>query len=139
MKINRFIIVLLTISLSLAITGCNYDKYDGKRPFDYGEAKWVCSDPNAWFYVHPDAEDYHTPTGELTLDDKVIDFKLTFPPETDLVTITAETNGNSKGFTLTTSGKCTFSPNEFTITIDKQGDEIFEGKCDRLVFVKENT
>ena len=30
---------------------CACDPYDGYRPYDYGEAKWVCEEYDAWFLI----------------------------------------------------------------------------------------
>ena len=58
-------VVLLFICVILIMCGCGYDRYYGKRPFDYGEAKWVCEEPSAWFVIEPESEDFTHPKGEI--------------------------------------------------------------------------
>ena len=45
---------------------CACDPYDGYRPYDYGEAKWVCEEYGAWFTVKK-AEN-HQCYGEVVVD-----------------------------------------------------------------------
>ena len=127
------------VALCLLLSGCNFDIYGGKRPFDYGAAQWVCENPSAWFVVNPDDEDYYCPKGEVCVDDKTLQFELIFVTGTDLVffkiinTSAAYYGGyRDAGF----DGECTFSSSEFVITIDKETDTVFGGQYDTLTFTR---
>ena len=39
------------IMLLCVLSLCACDPYDGYRPYDYGEAKWVCEEYDAWFLI----------------------------------------------------------------------------------------
>ena len=49
---------------------CACDPYDGYRPLDYGDAKWVCKEYGAWFTVKK-AEN-HQCYGEVVVDGEVV-------------------------------------------------------------------
>lgn len=128
--LKKFVAFLLA-AISILLCSCNFDRYDGKRPFDYGAAKWVCEEPTAWFVVNPDAEDYYSPKGEVTVNDETLKFELIFVHETNTVFFNTETS--EIGF----DGECEFSSEKLIIKVDKQTDTLFGGRYDELVFVRE--
>ena len=127
--------ICYTISLSCAffMSGCT-DFYSGKRPYDYGHAKWVSESPDMWFVVEdPDPmgespytdHSYSEPKGEMFVDGKIRPFTVLF------------SNGNFVTFaTDFFSGYCTFSPEKLVVRVDKEIDNVFDGKVDEIVFIK---
>lgn len=130
--------LFLGILLVLSCGGCNYDLYYGKRPYDYGAARWVCEDISAWFEVDPDAEEYYYPEGEVEIDDQTWHLKLYFVTETKYVSLkTSRSYESGKGSYIgDLDGECEFSPEKLIIKIDKETDTIFHGQLDELVFVR---
>ena len=55
---------------------CACDPYDGYRPYDYGEAKWVCEEYGAWFTVK-EAENFQC-YGEVVVDGEVREISVRF-------------------------------------------------------------
>ncbi len=52
----------------LLLPGCMNDPYSEKRPFDYGDATWICEEYDIWFCVDMEKEDYYYPEGKIQLD-----------------------------------------------------------------------
>jgi hypothetical protein len=113
----------------LIITGL--DPWFGKKPYDYGKAKWTSESPKGWFIVHAHEEDadYMYPKGEFIVDDKNIDFTLYLPNRT------ADFHDNNRNVIL--CGKCKYYPDKIVITVNKAKDKIFNMKMDRITFVRE--
>ncbi|MBR2353481.1 MAG: hypothetical protein IKA76_03145 [Clostridia bacterium] len=106
------------------------DFYCGKRPYDYGEAMWVCESPDAWFIVGPeDDERLIFPEGEITVGDKAIKFTLSFG-----YGVTAHFTDENDNVIL--RGTCKYSPEKLIITVDKESDMLFDGRYDTITFVK---
>lgn len=65
------IILVLAVFLSVSIPLCScYDKYAGKRPFEYPNTRWESQDPYVWFEV---SEDGNEPCfGQVQLQDGTI-------------------------------------------------------------------
>ena len=126
---KKIILVLVILSFLLLI-GCNIDPYDGERPFDYGDAEWVCEDPLAYFVIDADSEEYYSPRGEICLDDQLVEFQLIFVHGTDKVFL----NVTSRDVSGELNGECVFSPEKLIIIVNKETDTLFYGKYDELIF-----
>ena len=117
----------------IAFSGCVIatDFYSGKRPYDYGEATWVCESPDAWFVVNTSEvdENFIYPKGEIAIGDKTIKFTLSF----GYGKVASFTNENDDLILL---GTCKFSSEKLIITVDKETDKIFNGRYDTITFIK---
>lgn len=118
-------------------SGC--DVYSGKRPYDYGTAIWVCSEPYMEYSVieYSYGDEYYDYVTDLNIDN--------FKNEYDIVYSYGRTvfiwykNGNSYETDCLLEGSCTFSKNRFTIVVNKEKDLLFNGKYDELVFIRKDT
>ncbi|NLZ46460.1 MAG: hypothetical protein GX896_07180 [Clostridiales bacterium] len=129
------ILLFILITFNGCIEGFGSDnRYDGKRPFDYGSAKWVCEEPSGWFIVDENTEDYHAPKGEFEFDGKVVLFELSFIVGTNMVLICSLNSDALTG--EQTTGDCEFSPEKLIIKIDPEKDALFNGEYDTLTFIK---
>ena len=66
------------IMLLCVLSLCACDPYSGCRPYDYGDAKWVCEEYGAWFTVKEE-ENYQC-YGEVVVDGKVQKIAILFAP-----------------------------------------------------------
>ncbi len=134
----RRIFALACAFLCLSFISCNFDPYHGKRPWDYGSAKWVCEDPKAWVEVDVESEEFDFPKGEVIINDRPIKFRLCFIHQTNQVffQITEKTSNSIFYEVPEFSGECTFAPDKLVIKVDKDSDTVFSGKYDELVFTR---
>ncbi|MBE5928288.1 MAG: hypothetical protein E7267_02795 [Lachnospiraceae bacterium] len=140
---HKLLIVVLSIVLIFVISGCNYDLYYGKRPFDYGAATWVCEEPSAWFVVNPDDDEYYYPKGELVVDNQTHQVGFCFVHGTNQVIVYFRNSNNSSkysGYDYVLSGECIFSSEEFVINVFKdREDSLLNDYYDKLVFIRTPT
>ena len=132
-------ILIIAIIFICFFTGCNYDWYYGKRPIDYGYAKWECQEADIWFVVDPaNDEDLLYPKGEWVIEDETIKIEVTFIGGTNLVFISGwqrnTLTGTQKKITLI-EGECEFGETSFKIKITHDEYGYLQGK-EELVFTK---
>ena len=74
---------------AMIFTSCMWDPYSDERPYDYGNATWICStdDFTLWFDVDLEQEEYYDPEGGLVLDDTTYFCKYWFIHQTNQLTI----------------------------------------------------
>mgnify|MGYP000758587523 CR=1 FL=1 len=125
--------------LCFGLSSCNFDLYYGKRPFDYGAAKWVCDEPSIWFVIDPDAKEYYNPYGEIEINNQAMICRFFFIQGTNQLFIQIEGNdtaGSTEYLNCEMSCECEFSSEKMIATIDKEKDTIFNGQYTELVFTR---
>jgi hypothetical protein len=139
--LRKCIAILIVLSI-ICLTSCNFDPYGGTRPIDYGETCWVCENPPANFTVDPLLEDYYYPEGEIKINNNLLKFKMYFIHGTNEVLVkiideysSAQAPADIVGF----DGYCTFSKDKLIIKIDKETDNLFNGKYNELIFVRDQS
>lgn len=138
---KKFFLAITIFMFFSFLSSCNFDCYSGKRPYDYGLAKWVCEDPDAWFVVDPDADDYYSPKGEMEINGEIQRIQLIFVNGTNRVFVEL-LDKNSSWITEYKSiidGKCTFSPEKMIIEVYKDMDAILNDQYDELIFIRTAT
>ena len=139
--LRRFVELICVVAFCFALNSCNFDPYSDTRPFDYGDAKWICKNPEAWFLVDLTQEEYYYPKGEIIFNNQSIQVKFRFIHQTNQVFIDLLNCGDSSsitGYDSLLDGKCTFSPEKLVIKVDKTTDTMFNGKYDEIVFKRES-
>lgn len=141
-KLTAIIIATYLVLLS----GCQYNPYSGKTPYELGEAKWVCEEIDAYFVVDYDLRDPEgnqdtAPEGEIIINGEVHPIKLYFFLPTNQVSLEVL----KSSFTHVPNddigelyGECDFSDTKFTISIDPERDTLFKGEYEKLIFLKES-
>ena len=67
-----FLVVTILLSVSIPLCSC-YDKYAGKRPFEYPNTRWESQDPYVWFEISEDGTVGNGPySGQVQLQDGTI-------------------------------------------------------------------
>lgn len=125
--------------LVLIMCSCTFDPYSGRRPSDYGNAKWVCEELNAWFAVDLSQEDDGDPKGELELDGNRYPIKLYFIHQTNQVfLVVMKSNLIDENTDMGELwGECSFSKEKLIIHInDPERDTLFDGKYESLSFYR---
>ncbi len=136
---KKLAVFLIMVPVLLIMNGCNFDPYDGKRPFDYGAAKWISEEPSAWFVVDPDDDEYYYPKGEIVIDNQAIQVRFRFINQTNRIFIDLINSNNSSnitGYNDVIDGECTFSPEKLIIKIEPEKDTLFHGQYDTITFVR---
>jgi len=107
--VNFFLLIFVLVLLFM-MSGCT-DFYSGKRPIDYGRAKWISESPDIWFIVKDPEPGYSIPKGEMIVEDSVIYFSLFFSNGNDAFF----SNGDQSLF----RGFCKFSAEKLVVKIHK--------------------
>ena len=117
------------------LSACNYDPYSGRRPYDYGDARWSCDLIDAYFTVDLSKEDYYYPEGEMKINNTIYKFKLYFVHQTNQIFLSVfENKSNLKIGEL--CGECSFSEKTLTIEVDSKRDTIFDGRYPTIIFIR---
>ena len=134
---KRILLIVISATIFL-LCSCNFDLYGGKRPYDYGDAVWVSSNPDIWFEIGTGREQYHIPEGVMQLDDgKTIPFKLYFDHGTNLALFSARLNPKSPYNDCDLSGDCEFFPDKLIIHVNTKIDNVYGGRYETIVFVRQ--
>ena len=141
-------IVVLISCVFLCLTGCQFDPHSDQRPYDYGNALWVCENPNIWFVVNTEKDDYYYPEGELQINDKTYFCKFYFIHQTNQLHISIypldytnalDEHRDRSSVIGTIKGECNFSENSFIFTIDTINCDIWNETTQQLTFQKSTT
>lgn len=118
-----------TIMLLLTCALCACDPAVGKRPFDYPNSKWVCSEPHIEIEVSVNG-DY---TATLGTGGEKRTFFLGFRSGYGVDAYTGA-NVVFNDETLLFTGECSYSKDRFIVTIGD--DNLWDGAYHKLVFVR---
>ena len=117
------------MALLLALTACDTDFYREKRPIDYANSRWVCSEYGASFEVDENGDSANR---SLTINGEKIPFSWKFSSVDNSVWIKFEIDET----TYSWWGYCKFSKQLFSVSIeDTKG--CYEDKEITLNFVRE--
>ncbi len=130
---KKALILCCILLMIITFSGCVFaiDFYSGKRPYDYGEAIWVCESPSGWFAVNASENDenFIYPEGEFVVDDRTVKFTLSFG-------YSNKASFEDENDVMILLGTCKFSSNKLIITVDKETDTLFNGYYDTITFVR---
>lgn len=134
---KKLLLVIVSATIFL-LCSCNFDLYGGKRPYDYGDAVWVSSNPDIWFEIDTDREQYYIPEGVMRLDDgRTIPFEIYFVHETNQALFSARLNPKSQYYDCDLSGDCEFFPDKLIIHVNTKIDNVYGGRYETIVFVRQ--
>ncbi len=135
---KRVCFLCLVLIISVFLTSCTWDPYSDKRPFDYGDAQWVCEDPYLCFTVDTTEENYYYPKGEIRINDSTYPCEFNFIHQTNqlYVVVYKSENFSIKNRLGEIEGECDFSSDVLVFHIDKNRDTIFDGKYDTMTFYR---
>ena len=136
MKKAGFLCLLLI--LTAIFTSCFWDPYSDKRPFDYGDAQWVCEELPIYFTVDTEEEEYYYPKGKIEIDGVIYPCEFFFIHKTNELGINVYKTEDLSPDNLLgeIDGDCDFFPDTLVFHIDKKWDTIFDGKYETLTFYK---
>lgn len=127
-----FLLMLVLISLMCLLCGC--DMHVGKRPPDYINTKWVCTDPDIWFEV----DNEHEILGEIKINGEVkpitaffnMGSRVDFYPSTML-----DENAIINQKEIIIRGSCSFS--KYKLKVKVNYDTLFNNRYEELIFIRE--
>ena len=137
---KKFVVLFLLIIIVFSISSCNYDLYEGKRPFDYGDFVWICQELDGYFEVSLATDEFDSPEGLLEYKGTEYLFKLSFPHGSNRVLVTIKNPDIDHWYGYLLPGftsDAEFSQNKMILTIDKETDTFFNGEIDTLTFIRE--
>lgn len=108
---------------------CGCDPYINKQPWHYENSVWVCEKPHIIYYANDSAK--------LLTDDNEFIFDLTFSANSVDAWKYLGNGDETSDTKLLFNGTCKYSKTKFTIKIDKESDNLFDGKYDELVFARQ--
>lgn len=131
----KFLTILL---IPVLLTSCFLVPNVRKRPYFYGDAKWVSDDPDIFFVVDNSMEDSTYLRGEVIYNGEIRLCAFSFIDNTDQVYVCIIDDIDKPypdpGIAWL-SGMCRFSENKLEITVDKD-DTLFNGKYETLMFYR---
>lgn len=101
----------LVLALLLVLTACDRDFYRGKRPIDYANSRWVCSEYGASFEVDENGNGVNQ---ILTVNGKAVPFSWLFGSFDRSVLLKFEIDGQAYSLW----GDCKFSKKLFAVYIE---------------------
>ena len=125
------------IMLLCVLSLCACDPYSGCRPYDYGDAKWVCEEYGAWFTVKEE-ENYQC-YGEVVVDGKVQKIAILFAPGSFVVILPRDAVENMSPIETDNelwNGEAKYSPTEF-ILHSPTVNCLFDEDDEEVVFVRQ--
>ena len=137
---KKAVFVCWVLILSVYFISCMGDPYSDKRPFDYGYSQWICEDPYIYFTVDTTEEEYYYPKGEIEINGELYPCEFSFIHQTNVLDILVY-NYRYKDTSIEyklgeIDGECDFSPDILIFHIDKERDNIFDGKYDTFTFYR---
>ena len=130
---------------------CGCDIFIYQQPSHYEGSIWVCKDPAITFYVS-DSDDSELPTSTedsikniqnqcdyaiLETKDQTVYLSFNFHGRMLFVAQLDEWGKEKEGEVL--YGTCRYSKDQFTVTVDKETDQLFNGQYETLVFKRMET
>ncbi|MFQ8952668.1 MAG: hypothetical protein ACLR56_06460 [Oscillospiraceae bacterium] len=138
---RKVTIITLIVWMIFCISGCNWNPFV-KQPFLYDNSVWKCKQPEISYFVKTryDEEqktDISDDYAATFIDGKkvVMDFGFLY----NTIKVYELSDEDSKEFTGNTlfTGTCKYSKTKFTIKVDTETDNLFDGQYDELVFIRQ--
>ena len=138
---RKVTIITLIVWMIFCISGCNWNPFV-KQPFLYDNSVWKCKQPEISYFVKTryDEEqktDISDDYAATFIDGKkvVMDFGFLY----NTIKVYELSDEDSKEFTGNTlfTGIGKYSKTKFTIKVDTETDNLFDGQYDELVFIRQ--
>ncbi|MDD6236229.1 MAG: hypothetical protein PUB00_02495 [Clostridiales bacterium] len=134
-------LLVFVFCLWFMLCGCKMCRtlYDGQRPNDYPNTRWVSKEPDIYFEVSdvPGQLCY----GKLVKDGKTIDIKVDFSLDTDVYVMINDGVGTRTDENFLFKGYCKFSETKLVITIEgnpeNYGNYYFGEDVKKITFIRE--
>ena len=115
------LLAVLLLNLTLVLVGI-----EQKRPYEYGDSVWKCSEPNIELIYEGEGKKcvYYSPDGEVELD---VGFD-----NAGRLYIVYEGRSNRQDENILFKGDCKFDSDFFVVEVIR--NELFDGDYDELIF-----
>ena len=137
-SLKKLICLSCLFIVPFLIMSCTWDPYSGQRPIDYGDAKWVCTDPSIYFTVDTSLEDASYHFGEIDINGQLFPCRVDFIHQTNQAWIDVF---ESQSLTLDSRigeihGACDFSEDSIVVHIDLENTTVFNGRYESITFYR---
>ena len=133
--------VSILLLMSIVSRCCNWNPF-AKHPYLYGDSVWLCENPKITYVVemkYDDEQEMDMPqTYAVTnVDGKEILFDFDYLYENIIAYKVSDSDSNDSEGTELFHGIGKYSKTKFTIKVDTETDNLFDGQYDELVFVRQ--
>ena len=140
--LKKKITFIFTVSILLCISGCNWNPFVGKRPPDYGDSVWICEEPKITYTVkmkYDEEEKMDIPESYAVTYIDGNEVLLDFGFIGNAIRVYELKSIKPKEYIgeIFLNGTCKFSETKFTVKVDTELDNLFDGRYDELVFVRQ--
>jgi len=142
---NKFFICISCMLLLLCFaTACYIDVYEGKRPIDYPNTRWVSESPDMYFEVGDSWVDTYS---QIVINDEVIELIINFDPgalvffddpsgfDPNTGLIMPGVNSKENNFF---SGLCRFRPDRMVVYSIRNDKGFLDDSIKEIVFIRED-
>ena len=141
LKMKKAISLLMLCAVLVCCCGCNRNPF-AKHPYLYGDSVWLCENPKITYVVemkYDDEQEMDMPqTYAVTnVDGKEILFDFDYLYENIIAYKVSDSDSNDFEGTELFHGIGKYSKTKFTIKVDTETDNLFDGQYDELVFVRQ--
>ena len=138
-KLSIGVSILLLMSI---VSRCSNWNPFVKHPYLYGDSVWVCENPKITYVVemkYDDEQEMDMPqTYAVTnVDGKEILFDFDYLYENIIAYEVSDSDSNDSEGTELFHGIGKYSKTKFTIKVDTETDNLFDGQYDELVFIRQ--
>ena len=123
----------------LTLNGCTYDPYSEQRPYELGNASWVCTSPDIRFDIDTSKKNYYEPIGEAVVNGETHPCEFTFIHQTNELFITFYDSLGMVNRLGMLKCSCEFFPDHMVVTVDNITDDyVYEGRYPTFTFERQD-
>ena len=142
LKVKRAISLLMLCAVLVCCCGCNWNPFVGKRPPDYGDGVWICEEPKITYTVkmkYDEEQKMDIPESYAVTYIDGNEVLLDFGFIGNAIRVYELKSIEPKEYIgeIFLNGTCKFSETKFTVKVDTELDNLFDGQYDELVFVRQ--
>lgn len=140
--LKKKITFIFTVSILLCTSGCNWNPFVGKRPPDYGDGVWICEEPKITYTVkmkYDEEQKMDIPESYAVTYIDGNEVLLDFGFIGNAIRVYELKSIEPKEYIgeIFLNGTCKFSETKFTVKVNTELDNLFDGQYDELVFVRQ--
>lgn len=139
-KMKKSVLFAVAFLISfLTLNGCTYDPYSEQRPYELGNASWVCTSPEIRFDIDTSKKNYYEPIGEAVVNGQTYPCKFAFITQTNELYITFYEDSILVDRLGRLECSCEFFSDHMVVTVDNiPYDYVYEGRYPTFTFERQD-